>query len=96
VAAVDATAKRLGNTRSVCRKYYIHPVLLEAYLEGAVLPPLPERKWNKRKSHGPALRQHEKDVLDFIRARLKPQKRRIGPAAEVPQANATDLERTGS
>src|SRR6476620_8404845 len=59
VAAVDVTAKRLGNTRSVCRKYYIHPALLEAYLEGSVLPPLPERKWSKRKSKGPTLRQHE-------------------------------------
>jgi DNA topoisomerase-1 len=71
VAAVDITAKRLGNTRSVCRKYYIHPVLLEAYLEGSVLPPLPDRKWNKRKSHGPTLRQHEMDVLAFIKGRLK-------------------------
>src|SRR4051812_48738932 len=71
VAAVDVTAKRLGNTRSVCRKYYIHPALIEAYLEGSVLPPLPERQWSKRKSQGPTLRQHEIDVLAFIKARLK-------------------------
>jgi DNA topoisomerase-1 len=76
VVAVDMTAKRLGNTRSVCRKYYIHPVLIEAYLEGSVLPPMPERRWNKRKSKGPTLRQHELDVLAFIKARLKPKKRR--------------------
>jgi DNA topoisomerase-1 len=77
VAAVDVTAKRLGNTRSVCRKYYIHPALIEAYLEGSILPPIPERRWNKRKSHGPTLRQHENDVLSFLKARLKPQKRRV-------------------
>lgn len=76
VAAVDMTAKRLGNTRSVCRKYYIHPVLIEAYLEGSVLPPMPERRWNKRKSKGPTLRQHELDVLAFIKARLKAKTRR--------------------
>lgn len=76
VAAVDMTAKRLGNTRSVCRKYYIHPVLIEAYLEGSVLPIMPERRWNKRKSKGPTLRQHELDVLAFIKARLKPKTRR--------------------
>jgi DNA topoisomerase-1 len=77
VAAVDTTAKRLGNTRSVCRKYYIHPVLIEAYLEGEVLPPLPVRhQWNSRNSKGPALRQHEMDVLGFIKARLKPKARR--------------------
>jgi DNA topoisomerase-1 len=76
IAAVDMTAKRLGNTRSVCRKYYIHPILIEAYLEGSVLPPLPERRWNKRKSKGPTLRQHEMDVLGFLKARLKPKTRR--------------------
>jgi DNA topoisomerase-1 len=99
VAAVDLTAKRLGNTRSVCRKYYIHPVLLEAYLEGSVLPPLPARTWSKRKSKGPTLRQHEMDVLAFIKARLKPQKRRIAtnrykksPAAELA---SKDLNETG-
>src|SRR5687768_3286228 len=44
IKAVDVTAARLGNTRTVCRKYYIHPVLIEAYLEGEVLPPPPDRE----------------------------------------------------
>src|SRR5438067_579532 len=86
IAAVDMTAKRLGNTRSVCRKYYIHPALIEAYLEGSVLPPLPQHTWNKRKSKGPTLRQHEMDVLAFLKARLKPKARRAAQAsaARVP------------
>ena len=92
VAAVDLTAKRLGNTRSVCRKYYIHPVLLEAYLEGSVLPPLPERKWNKRKSHGPTLRQHELDVLAFIKARLKPEKRRYAASRYKKPVQETEAK----
>ena len=76
VAAVDKTARMLGNTRSVCRKYYIHPVLIEAYLQGSVLPPLPEQTWSPRAAapkptDGPMLRRHEADVLAFIRARLK-------------------------
>jgi DNA topoisomerase-1 len=90
VAAVDMTAKRLGNTRSVCRKYYIHPVLIEAYLEGSVLPPMPERTWSKRKSKGPTLRQHEMDVLAFIKARLKPKTRRTASArAQKPEEPAS-------
>ena len=91
VAAVDVTAKRLGNTRSVCRKYYIHPALIEAYLEGSVLPPLPERRWNKRKSTRPTLRQHEMDVLAFLKARLKPKTRRATSIRRhIPAATATD------
>jgi DNA topoisomerase-1 len=90
IAAVDLTAKRLGNTRSVCRKYYIHPALIEAYLEGSVLPPLPARKWSARKPRGPALRQHERDVLNFLKARLKPEKRRFAASRyakpSVPKA----------
>jgi DNA topoisomerase-1 len=32
--AIDEVADRLGNTRAVCRKYYIHPALLAAYMRG--------------------------------------------------------------
>ena len=35
VRAVEAVARRLGNTKAVCRKSYIHPAIFDAYLEGA-------------------------------------------------------------
>lgn len=31
VAVLDIVAKQLGNTRTVCRKYYVHPVILSLY-----------------------------------------------------------------
>jgi DNA topoisomerase-1 len=31
VAALDMVATRLGNTRSVCKKYYVHPVVIDHY-----------------------------------------------------------------
>ena len=34
VQAIASVAKRLGNTRSVCRKCYIHPAILAAYMDG--------------------------------------------------------------
>ena len=34
VAAIEAVAGVLGNTRSVCRKSYVHPAILEAYESG--------------------------------------------------------------
>jgi DNA topoisomerase-1 len=67
---VDHTAALLGNTRSVCRKYYIHPALLDAYLEGDVLPPERTVEWVERQSAGPTLRHHEAEVLAFLRSRL--------------------------
>jgi DNA topoisomerase I len=95
VAAVDLTAKRLGNTRSVCRKYYIHPALLSAYLEGSVLPPMPERtKWSNRKHSGPVLRQHEMDVLAFIKARLKHDQNKPALSPATPAHLATQSQAT--
>lgn len=33
-AALDLVAKRLGNTRAVCKKYYVHPIIINLYQEG--------------------------------------------------------------
>ena len=66
VAAIDQTASRLGNTRTVCRKYYIHPTLITSYLEGHVLSPLRKRRVKVRKP-GAKLRRHESEVLAFLR-----------------------------
>jgi len=80
--AIDCTAERLGNTRAVCRKYYIHPALLEAYIDGAVLPPFPEREWQERRLHGPTLRRHEAEVLAFLKARVET---RPAPVRRIPR-----------
>jgi len=34
--AIDQVARRLGNTRAVCRKCYVHPAVIEAYLDGSI------------------------------------------------------------
>lgn len=31
IGVLDTVAKQLGNTRAVCRKYYVHPVIIELY-----------------------------------------------------------------
>jgi DNA topoisomerase-1 len=71
VQAIDHTASRLGNTRTVCRKYYIHPVLIAAYLKGEVLPPSPKRRMHKPRRRGGKLRKHEAEVLEFLRSRIE-------------------------
>ena len=32
-AVLDIVAKQLGNTRAVCKKYYIHPLIIVLYQE---------------------------------------------------------------
>ena len=34
VQAIEAVARALGNTKAVCRKCYVHPAIIDAYLEG--------------------------------------------------------------
>ncbi len=34
VEVIDCVSKKLGNTRSVCKKYYIHPLIISLYEEG--------------------------------------------------------------
>lgn len=36
VAAVRSVAEMLGNTPAVCRQSYVHPVVIDAYLEGSL------------------------------------------------------------
>jgi DNA topoisomerase-1 len=39
VAAIETVARLLGNTRAVCRKCYVHPTVIEAYLKGTLSNP---------------------------------------------------------
>jgi DNA topoisomerase-1 len=36
VRAIEQVAAQLGNTRAVCRKCYVHPAVLDAYLDGSI------------------------------------------------------------
>jgi DNA topoisomerase I len=69
VRAIDQVARRLGNTRAVCRKYYVHPALLEAYLEGFSLPPASTERRPRDTSRPTGLRRDEQAVVDLLRAR---------------------------
>jgi DNA topoisomerase-1 len=63
VQAIDVVAARLGNTRAVCRKCYVHPGVLDAYAAGA-LPAALRRPERARKGHG--LSTHEAAVAAIL------------------------------
>jgi len=69
VRAIDAVAERLGNTRAVCRKYYVHPALVQAYLLGMTVPQ-PSARRGRRGRASPALRRDEVAVLQFLQEKL--------------------------
>jgi DNA topoisomerase-1 len=43
VQAIESVAKRLGNTRAVCRKCYVHPAIVDAYLDGTTIEVLSKK-----------------------------------------------------
>lgn len=71
VRAIESVAEKLGNTPSICRKCYVHPAVLEAYLDGAVLDVLRERTEKKLQEDLHALRPEEAAVLAMLQQRLR-------------------------
>ncbi len=69
VAAVEATAKRLGNTVAVCRKCYIHPAVLNAYMDGSLVKML-KRRIATRLENGTSLATDEAAVLRLLQSTL--------------------------
>ncbi|CDX32520.1 DNA topoisomerase [Mesorhizobium sp. ORS 3359] len=65
-SVVDKVAERLGNTRAVCRKCYIHPLVFEAWTEGRLLDEMAEA--NKRKRLIQGLDEEETLVLRWLQA----------------------------
>ena len=73
VEAVSRVAQRLGNTPTVCRKSYIHPAVLDSYLEGSLLELL-EARTKAALQYPEGLKPEEGAVLALLAARLKREK----------------------
>jgi DNA topoisomerase-1 len=70
VEAIAQVAKKLGNTRAVCRKSYIHPAILDAYLDGDTIAEIVQRHGKSmRRFNG--LSREEIAVLALLEHRLK-------------------------
>jgi DNA topoisomerase-1 len=60
LAAIDAAAAQLGNTRAVCRASYVHPVVAEAHEEGRL-----HDRWARSRTT-PTHRRAERTVLALL------------------------------
>ncbi|MGE5610021.1 MAG: DNA topoisomerase IB, partial [Bacillota bacterium] len=75
VRAVESVAQRLGNTPTVCRKCYIHPVVLDTYLDGSLVQSLKRRISHLNGSDSP-LTLEEAAVLRLLQDRLSRENKR--------------------
>lgn len=77
--AIQRTAERLGNTPAICRRCYVHPAVLDAYLAGRAVARVAEVGARTRLG----LRADERAVLAFLRREVAKAKAREAPGALV-------------
>jgi DNA topoisomerase-1 len=75
VEAVQTTADRLGNTPAVARRSYVHPAILEAYLDGAFRGALLEAAEDETAPPSMPTPTEEAEVVALLRRRLRLQRR---------------------
>ena len=66
VGAIKSVARRLGNRPATCRKYYIHPAILESYSEGTLFPAMAQGEQQSSAYAGLGLRPEEYTVMVLI------------------------------
>ena len=67
---IKQVAERLGNTPAICRKCYVHPAVLEAYLDGSLGPaPASDGDADQLLAGPYALSAEEQSLLEFLRAK---------------------------
>jgi DNA topoisomerase I len=67
--AIERVSSRLGNTPTICRKCYVHPQVIDAYLADELKLELREEIEDDLQRSG--LRPEERQVLEFLKKRLK-------------------------
>ena len=86
--AIESVAGRLGNTPTICRKCYIHPQILDCYLEGGLLLHVKDVVESELSEDLSNLRSEEAAVLALLQARLAASEdeakdgKRVKPAAK--------------
>jgi DNA topoisomerase-1 len=67
--AIATVANRLGNTKAVCRKCYIHPAVFDAYIDGSLRGALATVRVRETTAVTVRLREQETAVLSLLRKR---------------------------
>ena len=81
VRAIEHVAGRLGNTKAVCRKCYIHPAVIDAYLEKSLIETVREETERELREELKSLPPEEAAVLALLRKRMQRELRE----AEAPK-----------
>ncbi len=70
VRAIERVAEKLGNTPAVCRRSYVHPAVIDAYLDGDLLRAMRRAADEELSASLSRLQPEEAAVLALLRQRL--------------------------
>jgi DNA topoisomerase-1 len=69
VEAIKHVSGQLGNRPAICRKYYVHPVVIQSFLEGSLRETLEEVVDQKDSGDNSGLQRLEAQVLRLLKGR---------------------------
>ncbi len=69
--AIKAVSGMLGNTPAICRRCYVHPIILDTYLDGSLIDRLQKKAEKKLATEIKSLRPEEAAVLMLLQQTLK-------------------------
>jgi DNA topoisomerase-1 len=69
--AIEHVASRLGNTKAVCRKCYIHPAVIDAYMDQTLIETMKQRTERELREHLKRLPPEEAAVMALLQQRMQ-------------------------
>ena len=81
VEAIERVAEKLGNTPAICRKCYVHPAIIDAYMDGSMAKALKKRADSALRESLGELSGEEAAVMTLLQQRLARTAKEEGAAA---------------
>jgi DNA topoisomerase-1 len=69
--AIERVAERLGNTQAICRRCYVHPAIIEAYMDRSLVKMLKRRTETELRGRMHRLSSEEAAVLALLQQRME-------------------------
>jgi DNA topoisomerase-1 len=76
--AIERVAERLGNTQAICRKSYVHPAVIEAYMDRSLLKTVKRQAERELRGTLHRLSAEEAAVLALLQRRMQQELTRRG------------------
>jgi DNA topoisomerase I len=93
VQAIENVAMRLGNTPAVCRKCYVHPDIIDSYLDGTLVRTLKRRAEEQLATSLKSLTPEEGAILGLLQQRLAREEKKNRDLTPVLRASIAKVRK---